>query len=151
MEIKSSLICGGARFLGRITKLVYNILCSNGISTKAEIGEGKVFYHYGVGCVVHELCQIGEKCRIFGNVTLGCKGSENEKPGRPPRIENNVMIGAGAVILGEISIGDNSIIGANAVVLEGVPANSIAVGVPTVIKRRNKDECKYAKCSDCNT
>lgn len=141
----------GARFHGRITKLVYNILCSNGISTKAEIGEGTVFYHHGVGCVVHELCRIGEKCRIFGNVTLGCKGSENEKPGRPPRIENNVMIGAGAVILGEISIGDNSIIGANAVVLEGVPANSIAVGVPTVIKRRNKDECKYAKCSDCNT
>lgn len=134
-----------ARFLGKITKLVYNILCSNGISTKAEIGEGTVFYHHGVGCVVHELCQIGENCRIFGNVTLGCKGSENEKPGRPPRIENNVMIGAGAVILGEISIG------AKAVVLEGVPANSIAMGVPTIIKRRNKDECKYAKCSDCNT
>ena len=142
---------GGARFLGRVTEIVYNTLCGNGISTKAEIGEGTVFYHHGVGCVVHELCRIGKNCRIFGNVTLGCKWSENEEPGLPPRVGNNVMIGAGAVILGEISIGDNSIIGANAVVLDDVPANSIAVGVPAVIKRRNKDECKYAECSDCNT
>ncbi len=61
------------------------------------------------------------------------------------------MIGAGAVILGDISIGDNSIIGANAVVLEDVPENSIALGVPAVIKRRKKDERSDAKCSDCNT
>lgn len=141
----------GGNPLGRVTEIIYNILCANGISTKANIGNGTVFYHHGVGCIVHELCSIGNNCRIFCNVTLGCKWSENEKPGRPPRIGNNVMIGAGAVILGEISIGDNSIIGANAVVLEDVPANSIAVGVPAVIKRRNKDECKYAKCSDCNT
>lgn len=69
----------------------------------------------------------------------------------PPRIGNNVMIGAGAVILGDISVGDNSIIGANSVVLENVPENSIAVGVPAVIKRRKVDECKYAKRSDRNT
>lgn len=86
---------------------------------------------------MHELCTIGEDCRIFGNVTLGCKWAENEEPGFPPRIGNNVMIGAGAVILGDISVGDNSIIGANAVVLEDVPENSIAVGVPAVIRSRN--------------
>ena len=113
------------------------MLCGNGISARTQIGKGTVFYHHGVGCVVHELCTIGENCRIFGNVTLGCKWAENEEPGFPPRIGNNVMIGAGAVILGDISVGDNSIIGANAVVLEDVPENSIAVGVPAVIRSRN--------------
>lgn len=112
MENKSSIICGG----------------------------GTVFYHHGVGCVVHELCTIGEACRIFGNVTIGCKWAENEEPGLPPKIGNNVMIGAGAVILGHISVGDNSIIGANAVVLKNIPENSIAVGVPAVIKRKKVDE-----------
>lgn len=114
------------------------MICGNGISAKAQIGNGTTFYHHGVGCVVHELCSIGENCRIFGNVTLGCKWSENKKAGMPPRIGNHVMIGAGAVILGDISIGDYSIIGANAVVLEVMPEKSIAVGVPAVIKRRGK-------------
>ena len=129
---------GGTHHLARFIEILYNMICGNGISTQAQIGDGTVFYHHGVGCVVHELCTIGENCRIFGNVTLGCKWTENEEPGLPPRIGNNVMIGAGAVILGDISIGDNSIIGANAVVLEDVPDNSIAVGVPAAIRRRNK-------------
>lgn len=150
-RLSHRLYAGGGNHLGRISEIIYNILCSNGISTKAKIGEGTVFYHHGVGCVVHELSQIGENCRIFSNVTIGCKWAGNEEPGMPPKIGNHVMIGAGAVILGDINIGDNSIIGANAVVLEDVPANSIAVGVPAVIKRRNADECEYAKCSDCNT
>lgn len=136
MEAESSFVCnsgGLPRHLARLTEIIYNIFCGNGISTKAEIGQGTVFYHHGVGCVIHELCIIGENCRIFGNVTIGCKWTENQKPGLPPRIGNHVMIGAGAVILGDISIGDYSIIGANAVVLEDMPANSIAVGVPAVI------------------
>lgn len=128
---------GGAHHIARLIEILYNVLCGNGISAQARIGKGTVFYHHGVGCVVHELCTIGENCRIFGNVTLGCKWAENKQPGLPPRIGNNVMIGAGAVILGDISVGDNSIIGANAVFLEDVPENAIAVGVPAVIKSRN--------------
>lgn len=69
-RISHCLYAGGAHILGRATEIVYNILCSNEISTKAEIGEGTVFYHHGVGCVVHELCRIGENCYVFGNVTL---------------------------------------------------------------------------------
>lgn len=118
MEAESSFVCnsgGLPRHLARLTEIIYNIFCGNGISTKAEIGQGTVFYHHGVGCVIHELCIIGENCRIFGNVTIGCKWTENQKPGLPPKIGNHVMIGAGAVILGDISIGDYSIIGANAV------------------------------------
>ena len=138
MENKSPIVCGGgAHHIARLIEILYNVLCGNGISAQARIGKGTVFYHHGVGCVVHELCTIGENCRIFGNVTLGCKWAENKQPGLPPRIGNNVMIGAGAVILGDISVGDNSIIGANAVVLEYVPENAIAVGVPAVIKSRN--------------
>lgn len=137
-RISHQLYVGGAHHIARLIEILYNVLCGNGISTQAQIGDGTVFYHHGVGCVVHELCTIGENCRIFGNVTLGCKWTENEEPGLPPRIGNNVMIGAGAVILGDISVGDNSIIGANAVVLEDVPDNSIAVGVSAAIRRRNK-------------
>ena len=137
MENKSPIVCGGAHHIARLIEILYNVLCGNGISAQARIGKGTVFYHHGVGCVVHELCTIGENCRIFGNVTLGCKWAENEEPGLPPRIGNNVMIGAGAVILGDISVGDNSIIGANAVVLKDVPENAIAVGVPAVIRSRN--------------
>lgn len=128
---------GGAHHIARFIEILYNVLCGNGISAQAQIGKGTVFYHHRVGCVVHELCTIGEDCRIFSNVTLGCKWAENEEPGLPPRIGNNVMIGAGAVILGDISVGDNSIIGANAVVLKDVPENAIAVGVPAVIRSRN--------------
>ena len=136
-RISHQLYVGGAHHIARLIEILYNVLCGNGISAQARIGKGTVFYHHGVGCVVHELCTIGENCRIFGNVTLGCKWAENKQPGLPPQIGNNVMIGAGAVILGDISVGDNSIIGANAVVLEDVPENAIAVGVPAVIKSRN--------------
>ena len=136
-RISHQLYVGGAHHIARLIEILYNVLCGNGISAQARIGKGTVFYHHGVGCVVHELCTIGENCRIFGNVTLGCKWAEYKQPGLPPRIGNNVMIGAGAVILGDISVGDNSIIGANAVVLEDVPENAIAVGVPAVIKSRN--------------
>lgn len=112
------------------------MVCANGISAQAEIGEGTVFYHHGVGCVVHQNCKIGRNCKIFGNVTLGCKWTNNEKAGEPPTIGDNVLIGAGAVVLGKIHVGDNSIIGANAVVLLDVPPNSIAVGNPAKIRQR---------------
>ena len=129
-RISHQLYVGGAHHIARLIEILYNVLCGNGISAQARIGKGTVFYHHGVGCVVHELCTIGENCRIFGNVTLGCKWAENAEPGLPPQIGNNVMIGAGAVILGDISVGDNSIIGANAVVTHDIPAKSVAVGIP---------------------
>ena len=136
-RISHQLYVGGAHHIARLIEILYNVLCGNGISAQARIGKGTVFYPHGEGCVVHELCTIGENCRIFGNVTLGCKWAENKQPGLPPRIGNNVMIGAGAVILGDISVGDNSIIGANAEVLEDVPEDDIADGVHAVLKSIN--------------
>lgn len=121
---------GGLRPLARVIEVGYNIICGNSISTQADIGDGTVFYHHGVGCIVHEKCVIGKNCKIFGNVTIGCKWSNFDKPGLPPKVGNNVLIGAGAVILGNIYIGNNSIIGANAVVLVDVPDNTTVAGVP---------------------
>lgn len=129
-KISRFLYSRGANHIARAVEILYNVICSNGISTKAQIGDGTVFYHHGVGCVVHESCVIGDNCRIFGNVTLGCKWSKNKEPGNPPKIGDNVMIGAGAVILGNITVGNNSIIGANSVVICDVPENSTVVGNP---------------------
>lgn len=129
---------GGTRPLARGIEIIYNIVCGNGISAKTEIGRGTVFFHHGVGCVVHEQSKIGENCRIFGNVTIGCKWSGNIQCGLPPTLGNNVLIGAGAVILGPIHVGDNSIIGANAVVLHDVPENSTVAGNPARIVKSGK-------------
>lgn len=83
----------------------------------------------------HPKAVIGEDCKIFQGVTIGSKWSKASCLGEAPRIGNNVMIGAGAVILGNITIGDDSIIGANAVVTHSIPKNSLAVGVPAIIKK----------------
>lgn len=128
-------VCVGGT-LGRLTEILYNVLNSNSISTRASIGKNTIFYHHGLGCVIHRDCVIGDNCKIFGNVTIGCKWSNGINDGKVPRIGNNVMIGAGAVILGDIYIGDNSLIGANSTVLSDVPQNSIATGNPMRIKFR---------------
>ncbi len=130
---------GRAKWAARGLEILNNIISSNGISTKAAIGNGTVFYHHGVGCVVHDDAVIGEHCKIFANVTIGNKWEKGKNTSGPPHIGNNVMIGAGAVILGEIEIGDNVIIGANAVVINDIPSNSTAVGIPARIIRRECD------------
>lgn len=127
---------GGIRSLGRILELINHIICGCSISASADIGKGTIFFHRGIGCVVHPGTKIGENCKIFQNVTIGSKWSEGVCEGEAPRIGDGVLIGAGAVILGDISIGNNVIIGANAVVLNDVPANSYAVGIPAKIRKR---------------
>lgn len=122
--------------IARIIELMNHLLCSCSVSIEAEIGKETFFYHRGIGCVVHPKAIIGEGCKIFQGVTIGSKWSGASCLGEALHIGNNVMIGAGAVILGNIAIGDNAIIGANAVVTHHVPADSIAVGVLAIIKRR---------------
>lgn len=140
MEIwKPPLKNGGVPHkISRIIELINHILCSCSVSIEAEIGDGTVFYHRGIGCVVHPKTIIGEDCKIFQGVTIGSKWSGANCLGEAPHIGNNVMIGAGAVILGNISIGDNVIIGANAVVTHNVPSDSLAVGVPAMIKHHEE-------------
>ena len=137
-----SKIGGGVpRKISRIIELINHLICACSVSVDAEIGERTIFYHRGIGCVVHPKAVIGKEGKIFQGVTVGSKWSKASCLGEAPHIGNNVMIGAGAVILGDITIGDNSIIGANAVVTHNVPKNSLAVGVPATIKNlRGKNE-----------
>ena len=126
---------GVPRRISRLIELMNHLICACSVSIDAEIGDGTVFYHRGIGCVVHPKAVIGEDCKIFQCVTIGSKWSRANCLGEAPHVGNNVMIGAGAVILGDISIGDNSVIGANAVVTHSIPENSLAVGVPAKIKK----------------
>ena len=93
----------------------------------ARIGKG-VFIDHGMGVIVGETSIVGDSVTLFQGVTLGGTGKETGK--RHPTIGDNVVIGAGAKVLGNITIGDNSYVGANAVVIKDVPPNSTVVGVP---------------------
>lgn len=92
----------------------------------AKIGRG-LFIDHGMGIVIGETAEIGDYCTIYHGVTLGGTGHDTGK--RHPTIGNNVLISTGAKVLGPFTVGDNSRIGANAVVLQGVPPNSTVVGV----------------------
>ena len=125
--------------LRKLFSLVYKILYKfiqiiTGIEMpcEAEVGKGFIIDHFG-GIVVSGYAKFGDHCRIRNGVVVGLKNVE--EPGAPI-IGNNVDIGAGAKVLGKIRIGNNVLIGANAVVISDVPDNSIAVGVPAVIKAR---------------
>jgi serine O-acetyltransferase len=99
---------------------------------EVAVGPGFVIDHFG-GIIISGYASFGEGCRIRNGVVVGLRHVEDK---RAPAIGNNVDIGAGAKLLGPIRIGDNVQIGANAVVLCDVPDNSIAVGVPAVVRPR---------------
>lgn len=108
--------------------------------TGIEIHPGAVigknfFIDHGSGVVIGETTEIGDNCTVYQGVTLGGTGKENGK--RHPTLGDNVMVGAGARVLGPFKVGDNSKIAANAVVLSEVPPNCTAVGVPARIVRRD--------------
>lgn len=103
------------------------------IHPAAHIGRG-LFIDHGMGVVIGETSIIGENVTLYQGVTLGGTGKEKGK--RHPTIGNNVVIGTGAKVLGDISIGDNSYVGANAVVIKDVPPNSTIVGVPGRITKQ---------------
>ena len=100
----------------------------------AKIGKG-FFIDHGAGVVIGETTEIGDNCLVYQGVTLGGTGKEKGK--RHPTLGNNVMVGSGARVLGPFKVGDNAKIAANAVVLEEVPPNCTAVGVPARIVKRN--------------
>ncbi|MDO8535981.1 MAG: serine O-acetyltransferase EpsC [Candidatus Omnitrophota bacterium] len=100
----------------------------------ATIGNG-LFIDHGMGIVIGETTIIGDNVTLYQGVTLGGTGKEKGK--RHPTIGNNVVVGAGAKILGNIKIGDNSYIGSNAVVIKDVPDNSTVVGVPGRITKQD--------------
>lgn len=100
----------------------------------ARIGRG-LFIDHGMGVIIGETTIIGDNVLLYQGVTLGGTGKERGK--RHPTIGNNVVIGGGAKILGNIIVGDNSYVGANAVVVKDVPVNSTIVGVPGRITQQD--------------
>lgn len=118
------------RFFSQVAKIITGIE----IHPAARIGKG-FFIDHGMGVVIGETAEIGENVLLYQGVTLGGTGKEKGK--RHPTLGSNIVVGAGAKILGAITIGDNVKIGANSVVLHSVPGNSIVVGVPgRVIKKK---------------
>ncbi|MCL2754850.1 MAG: serine O-acetyltransferase [Oscillospiraceae bacterium] len=100
----------------------------------AVIGR-KLFIDHGSGVVIGETAVIGDNCTLYQGVTLGGTGKDSGK--RHPTLGNNVMVGSGAKVLGPFTVGDNSKIAANAVVLSEVPPNSTAVGIPARVVMRD--------------
>ncbi len=119
-----------ARAISQFSRFVTGIEIHPG----AEIGRG-LFVDHGMGVVIGETSVIGDNVTLYQGVTLGGTGKQKTK--RHPTIGNNVVVGAGAKVLGNITVGDNSYIGANAVVIKDVPANSTVVGVPGRITKQD--------------
>ncbi|MEE9500165.1 MAG: serine O-acetyltransferase EpsC [Candidatus Omnitrophota bacterium] len=117
------------RFISQFAKFLTGIEIHPG----ATIGEG-LFIDHGMGVVIGETSIIGNNVTLFQGVTLGGTGKERGK--RHPTLGNNIVVGAGAKILGNVNIGDNVQIGANAVVVKDVPPNSTAVGIPGRVVRK---------------
>lgn len=113
----------------------------------AQIGKG-LFIDHGNGVIIGETTIIGDNCTLYQGVTLGGTGKEQGK--RHPTIGNNVMISAGAKVLGSFKIGDNSKIGSGSVVLQEVPPNSTVVGVPGRVVERKKKTAPQETMDQCN-
>ncbi len=125
-----------ARFLSQTNRFLTGIEIHPG----AKIGR-RLFIDHGMGVVIGETAEVGDDCTLYQGVTLG--GTSWRKEKRHPTLGNNVVVGAGAKVLGPLRIGDNSRIGSNSVVIKDVPANATAVGIPARIlgsSRRTQEE-----------
>ncbi|MDD7428987.1 MAG: serine O-acetyltransferase EpsC [Oscillospiraceae bacterium] len=122
--------------LARIVSQLARFFTGIEIHPGAKIGRG-LFIDHGMGVVIGETTEIGDNCLLYQGVTLGGTGKDKGK--RHPTLGNNVMVGAGAKVLGPITIGDNVKVAANAVVLNNIPSDCTAVGVPArVVRRKGK-------------
>jgi serine O-acetyltransferase len=117
-----------ARFISQVGRFFTGIEIHPG----ATIGEG-LFIDHGMGVVIGETAELGDNVTLYQGVTLGGTGKEKGK--RHPTIGSNVVVGAGAKVLGSFTVEENALVGANAVVLRPLPANATAVGVPAEIVR----------------
>lgn len=123
----------GIPVIPRLFSHIARLLTGIEIHPAAKLGRG-FFIDHGMGVVIGETAEVGENCLLYQGVTLGGTGKEKGK--RHPTLGNNVTVGAGAKILGAITIGSNAVIGANSVILKPVPDNAISVGVPGRITKK---------------
>ena len=132
-RVSHKLYLSGHTFSARAVSQTAKFLTGIEIHPGATIGRGLVIDH-GTGVVIGETTEIGDNCTIYQGVTLGGTGKDVGK--RHPTLGDNVLVGAGAKVLGPIVIDSNSKIAANAVVLKDIPENSTAVGIPARIARQ---------------
>lgn len=118
------------KLIARIFSHLARILTGIEIHPGAQIGR-RFFIDHGMGVVIGETAIIGDDCTLYHGVTLG--GTTWKKGKRHPTLKNNVIIGAGAKVLGPITLGNNSKVGSNAVVVTDIPNDSTAVGIPAKI------------------
>ena len=119
-----------ARFVSQLSRFLTGIEIHPG----ATIGK-RFFIDHGAGIVIGETAEIGDNVMLFHGVTLGGTGKQKGK--RHPSVEDYVMIGAGTIVLGPVTIGENTKIGAGSVVTQDLPANVTAVGSPVMIVRKD--------------
>ena len=117
----------GLRLPARFTAHLGRFLTGIEIHPAAKLGRRLIIDH-GMGVVIGETAEVGDDVYLYHQVTLG--GTSSERGKRHPTLGNNVIVGAGAKILGAITVGDNARVGANAVVVQPVPANETVVGIP---------------------
>ncbi|MEJ2699365.1 MAG: serine O-acetyltransferase, partial [Desulfuromonadales bacterium] len=138
-------------FFGRLVSHVGRFLTGIEIHPGAKIGRG-FFIDHGMGVVIGETAEIGDNCTLYHGVTLG--GTSWAKEKRHPTLGNNVVVGSGAKILGPFTVGDNSKIGSNSVVVKEVPPNSTVVGVPGRVvmsdgqKKEEKADLEHGRLPD---
>jgi len=140
-RIAHRLFLSNFRVLARVMMGLSQIFTNIDIHPAARIGR-RVFIDHGIGIVIGETAVVGDDVTIYQGVTLG--GVNLAKGKRHPTIEHGVVIGSGAKILGNITIGANSKIGANSVVIKNVPADSTAVGIPARVIKKGPDKSPYS-------
>jgi len=126
-RVSHQLWVWGLRWLARMLSLLARWFTGIEIHPGARIGR-RFFIDHGMGVVIGETAEIGDDCTLYHGVTLG--GTSWQKEKRHPTLGNNVVVGAGAKILGPITIGDNARVGSNSVVVKDVPAGATVVGIP---------------------
>ena len=148
-RIANRLYCNNFKALSRLIMGINQIITHIDIHPGATIGR-RVFIDHGTGVVIGQTAIIEDDVLIYQGVTLG--GVSLMAGKRHPTIKRGVVIGAGAKILGNITIGENSKVGANSVVVRNVPENSTAIGIPAHViqKGRDKDPFSHNKLPDIN-
>ncbi len=121
-------------FLARLVSQFSRFITGIEIHPGATIGNN-FFIDHGMGIVIGETAEIGDNVMLYHGVTLGGTGKDKNK--RHPTVEDNVMIGAGTIVLGPVTIGKNSKIGAGSVVIQDIPENVTAVGSPVMVVRKD--------------
>jgi serine O-acetyltransferase len=133
-RVSHKLYVGKHYFSARLISQLARFLTGIEIHPGAKIGKG-LFIDHGMGVVIGETTEIGDNCTLYQGVTLGGTGKDSGK--RHPTLGNNVLVGAGARVLGPVNIGNGAKIASGAVVLKDVPENSTAVGIPAKVVRRD--------------